>query len=198
MAEAGGQRKRLTDVKVNPKIAASLGLKIVQAPPKAAAPAPAATQVHATAAPPPAAAPPAPADLIGNLLEEPVPVRAAPEPVSAGQVDFFSQAAAPEPAAPTPAAAPPTAPAAADGWDAFGAPAPESSASGRGALPEDMFSALSSPKTTSPVNQSSANTFEAMLGAGGYGTGAAHSRAPLQNGAAPIAPKPDPFADLFK
>ncbi|GAB4817376.1 hypothetical protein N2152v2_004422 [Parachlorella kessleri] len=186
-AAEGEQRKKLADVKVNPKIAASLGLKFAAPTPAVAAPA---SQ--------PAAAPAAASNqvnLLGGLTDDPAPAAA-----STSATDFFDALAAP--AATTAAAAPangggwdafaglaaptaavePKAAAGAGGWDAFGgtsmAPAAPAAA-GAGSAAMDLFGGLEAPAPAS-----SAPAFDP------FATTAAPKAAPQ---AAPAAAF-DPFA----
>ncbi|PSC70401.1 Clathrin interactor EPSIN 3 isoform A [Micractinium conductrix] len=129
---AGTSKKKLTDVRVDPKIAASLGLKLpAPAPPRAAA-APAAAAPAAAAA---AAGPAGEIDLLGGL-DEPAAPAAAPAPMAAPAAAFDPFAA---PAAP--AAAPQQA-----GWDAFGGAlgARVAPPAAPVAAPLDLFGGLSS------------------------------------------------------
>lgn len=131
---ADESKKKLTNVRVNPKIAASLGLKIpVQPPP----PAPAAA---AAAAPTPAATAAAAApeiDLLGGMDEPAIPAAPAfPAAPAAAAFDPFGAGAAP--AAPVA----PTQPAAAASFDPFGAGAPAPAAAAASpAQPWDAFAA---------------------------------------------------------
>lgn len=152
--KAEQQRKRLTDVKVNPKIAASLGLKVVAPPPTAAPPAAAAPAHQPTAAgqdllgglddlsPPPAqsgvvaAAPEV--DLLASLAPAPA------EPVTAGSGGwdaFADQAGVSATAAPSNG-----------GWDAFGGDVPAAASAAPPALDQllDIAPALASSSALAP------------------------------------------------
>ncbi|PRW45169.1 ENTH domain-containing [Chlorella sorokiniana] len=122
-AAADHGKKKLTDVRVNPKIAASLGLKIPVQPPPAAARPPAA-QPAATAAA-------AEIDLLGGLEEPAAPAPAPAAPAAAPAFDPFAAPAAP---AQQQQQQQPS-------WDAFGAPA----AAAPAAAPLDLLGGLNSP-----------------------------------------------------
>ena len=165
-AAAADHKKKLTDVRVNPKIAASLGLKVpMQPPPAPAACAPATTPAAAAGAGPAAAAE---MDLLGGLDEPAAPAPAAAAPAAAAP--SFDPFGAPAPAAPqqqqqqqsgwdafgAPAGAPPAAPAAAAPLDLLGGlsgptPAPAAAQQARPAAPVDPFAALSAPAAPAPA-----------------------------------------------
>jgi len=193
--DAAGGKKRLTDVKVNPKIAASLGLKV--APP---------AQKGASGPPPPVGVP-GEVDLLGGLEDpEPAPaVAAAPGTDTNGGWDAFGGDA--------PAAAP--AP-----FEAFGTSPSQSASKGaspvaKAPLPEDIFAdltGLSKPMQPMAAVSSGNRPAGASLlssgsplataaagpasGSGGVADFADFSSVP----AAPAtqhAPAKDPFADLL-
>jgi hypothetical protein len=132
-ADLGPNKKKLTDVKVNPKIAASLGLKpVVAAPPKSSSA---------------AAVNPNEIDLLGGLNDE---VPAAPGVVDTGVSDNGGwDAFGDSDSAPAASALPSTTTSAAV-VDPFALPAPAAASSSprqpavptRTALPEDAFSDL--------------------------------------------------------
>lgn len=137
-------KKKLTSVKVNPKIAASLGLKIPApaAPRPASAPFPGAAPA---AAPAPAAA--AEIDLLGGLDEPapaPAPAAAAPRAPAA----VFDPFAAP---APAPASSQPA-------WDAFATAAPAPAAAH--ASPLDLLGGLGG--SLAPIAAAPADPFAAF------------------------------------
>lgn len=201
-AEQQHRRKLLSDTKVNPKIAASLGLKIAQ--PVPAKPREEEVPLGLTSAvgtnAPGGAEPIAPAnqvDLIADLLDKPIATTTSSKDKSASSAApcFDPFATALESSHPS------VADAAAPGeqadsveenpaWDAFAPALPENGTATRTALPEDMFSSLSSPPSTAAKG----SEFVAMLGAGGYGAKPGVAGKPLES----TASKPDPFADLFK
>ena len=125
-AAADHGKKKLTDVRVNPKIAASLGLKIPVQPPPAAPRAPAAHPAAAAAAAPAAATD---IDLLGGLEEPAAPALAPAAPAAAPSFDPFAAPAAPAQQQQQPS------------WGAFGAPAPAAPA----AAPLDLLGGLNSP-----------------------------------------------------
>jgi hypothetical protein len=201
--EEAPAKKKLTDVRVNPKIAASLGLKLAAPTPKPRAPG-AMPEV----------------DLLAGLDDDdepaPAPAAASPPPATtappsaagdAGGWDAFGTGAA----APLQAAAPPA-------FDPFGVGAPAAAppaagkgagASVRAALPEDAFASLAGlSKPAHPMGSPSGlRTQPAPLHggtspparSGSQGFADFSMAAPAAAGASPPpgAPGKDPFADLL-
>lgn len=194
-------KKKLTDVRVNPKIAASLGLKPVTAAPRPAA----SSSFSATSRSP--AAPEI--DLLGGL-DDPEPALAASAVVDAGGDgggwDAFGEAAvapdapvadpfaileaAPAPSAPVAAASPPAA--------GHAMPVPP-----RGALSEDLFADLTGldlNKPQAPMGVKSPSAASPAAGASADPFGFADFSAAPAAPAAPLAAAPavkDPFSDLL-
>lgn len=167
---AAESKKKLTDVRVNPKIAASLGLKLpTPAAPRAAQPA-------AAAAPPPSAL-----DLLGGL-DEPAPAAAAPAPSAAPAFDPFAAPAAPAAAGGQ------------QGWDAFGGGA--AAAAPTRAVPLDLLGGLSGPTPVPQQPAAAADPF-AVLPMPAAPAAPARPTAPAAVAAGvPTALPEDMFSDL--
>ncbi|KAL4518154.1 hypothetical protein Ndes2526A_g01396 [Nannochloris sp. 'desiccata'] len=213
----GSNKKKLTDVKVNPKIAASLGLKpVVAAPPKSSAALSSfggagATNISAEAAAASAGNTTSnEIDLLGGLMDDEVAVSAVISASDNGGWDAFGDTSA--------AAAVPSAVSAVAAADPFVLPAPSSSSSSspkpttaagvvptRSALPEDAFSdltGLNKPLQPMGVIKKSPGA-SPMAGSDPLGGFADFSSASMtSNAAQPAAAVPqaatnDPFADLL-
>ncbi|KAL4448258.1 hypothetical protein ABPG75_005477 [Micractinium tetrahymenae] len=176
-AEGAAAKKKLTDVRVNPKIAASLGLKMPDPPPPRPA---AATAPAATAA---AAAPATEIDLLGGLDEPaPAPAAAAPVPATAAFDPFAAPAA---PAAPAPQPQPQQQQ---PSWDAFGAPA---SALAAGPIPAPVPAAASPLDLLEGLGSGPAAASQPPAAPAADPFAALSAPAPA---AAPAAAPADPFA----